>query len=84
MIKLTKEQFASLNLKTGVRGRISRNQSIKDALRGLGVEESVLIERSDWTGKTAPAANINSWFKDIKFATRTLVDNSAWAVTRIK
>lgn len=84
MKKITQEEFNSLALKSGsLRNRLCANEAIKKDIKTLGVGEMVLITKDEWVGKTSPMGTVNSWFKDIRFKTRTLVDDSGWVVTRI-
>lgn len=85
MRKIAEEEYKKLKFKARYLNPIFKE------LAGLKKGEHFLIEKSDWTLKSAVGAYIqsssymkNSALQGFKFKVRSLSNNSGWVVTKIK
>lgn len=88
MKKLSPFEFERLQFVTG---SIYKENPVIEEVNKLAVDESLLVEKKDWTYKSPPSQLINSSARaknhklyGKRFMTRLLQNDQGWAVKRIK
>lgn len=82
---LNSNEISTLELKERAGKMSSKARPIYDLINTLELGQGLKVEKSSWPHKSHPSNGI--FPKDIrtnerKYATRSLVDNSAWVIVR--
>lgn len=83
---LSEEELEAFPTKKNGRGGESKNKATLDVLKGLEIGQHVLLKRTEWIGKSDPAAILSS--KTVvaemggRFHVLGLIDDSGWIITR--
>ena len=85
MKEITKEEFSKMEF---CRGRSLQGRFLTQKLKELDLGSALVVEGSEWNLKTELDSYVGSYFRkersDKIFVTRRLLDESGWAILRIK
>ncbi len=76
MKKITNDEYTSLNK--------SKGNEVMEFVLKLGVQESAIIEPTDWLYRTSPSTFFKNRFvgKGMSYEVRKLNDNKGWIIKR--